>query len=85
MPNYVLLALLKNKKELQKVEQFLNKKYQQIKVVKSYIFNLSMLQTKAFLIMGDPVEVLEQKDNWLRIRYYGKKTIEGWVKKEDVE
>lgn len=85
LPNYVLLALLKNKKELQKVEQFLNKKYQQIKVAKSYIFNLSMLQTKAFLIKGDPIEVLEQKGNWIRIRYYGKKTIEGWVKKEDVE
>ena len=35
LPNYVLLALLKNKKELQKVEQFLNKKYQQIKVSKT--------------------------------------------------
>ena len=85
LPNYVLVALLKNKKDLQKVEQFLNKKYQQIKVAKSYIYNLSMQQTKAFLIKGDPIEVLEQRGNWLRIRYYGKKTIEGWVKKEDVE
>ena len=85
LPNYVLVALLKNKKELQKVEQFLNKKYQQIKVAKSYIYNLSMQQTKAFLIKGDPIEVLEQRGNWLRIRYYGKKTIEGWVKKEDVK
>jgi len=31
------------------------------------------------------VEVLETKDIWIKIRYYGNKTIEGWIKKSDVE
>jgi len=38
-----------------------------------------------YLLKNDEVEVLEEKEDWLRIRYYGKKTIEGWIKKSDVE
>lgn len=41
--------------------------------------------TKSFLIKGDRVETLEEKGEWLKIRYYGKKIIEGWIKKSDVE
>jgi len=41
--------------------------------------------TKMYLIKGDEVEIIEEKDEWLKIRYYGKKTIEGWIKKSDVE
>lgn len=84
LPNFIVVALLKNKKELQKVEMFLNVKYTQIKIAKSFIYSTPNAITKMFLLKGDPLEVLEQKDNWLRIRYYGKKTIEGWIKKEDV-
>ncbi len=85
LPNYILVALLKNNTELQKVELFLNRKFQQIKVAKCQIYNLDMLPTKSYLIKEDPIEILEQKDNWLKIRYYGEKTIEGWIKKEDIE
>jgi SH3-like domain-containing protein len=38
-----------------------------------------------YLIKNDVVEVLEEQEDWLRIRYYGKKVIEGWIKKSDVE
>jgi SH3-like domain-containing protein len=38
-----------------------------------------------YLIKGDEVEVLEEKGEWLKVRYYGKKIIEGWIKKSDVE
>jgi SH3-like domain-containing protein len=39
-----------------------------------------------FLLKGDPLEVLEEKDDWLRIRYYAKtKTIDGWIMRSDVE
>ena len=41
--------------------------------------------TKMYLLKGDEVEIIEEKDEWLKIRYYGKKTIEGWIKKSDVE
>ena len=44
--------------------------------------------TKMYLIKGDEVEVLEKIEVkgvlWLNIRYYGNKTIEGWIKKSDV-
>jgi hypothetical protein len=41
--------------------------------------------TKMYLLKGDEVEIIEEKDKWLKIRYYGKKTIEGWIKRSDVE
>jgi len=41
--------------------------------------------TKIYLLKGDEVEIIEEKDEWLKIRYYGKKTIEGWIKRSDVE
>ncbi|WP_435355899.1 hypothetical protein [Emticicia sp. SJ17W-69] len=41
--------------------------------------------TKMYLLKGDEVEIIDEKDEWLKIRYYGKKTVEGWIKKSDVE
>ena len=45
-----------------------------------------------YLLKNDPVELVEEKDNWLKIKYYPEKngvwtgkTIEGWIKKGDVE
>lgn len=53
---------------------------------KSIIFQQAdALPTKMYLINGDDIEVLEEKGDWFNIRYYGKKTIEGWIKKSDVE
>lgn len=92
LPNYVVNALLDNNKELLKVEAFLDTKYSKIKIAKSYIYGTSMKKTKMYLLKADPIEVIEAKDGWLKIRYYPEKnrewigkTIEGWIKKTDVE
>lgn len=45
-------------------------------------------RTKAYLIKGDQVEVLDVSgawDNWYKIRFKGKKTIERWIKPRDIE
>ena len=41
--------------------------------------------SKNYLKKGDEVEVLEEKNIWLKIRFYGSKIIEGWIKKSDIE
>ncbi|MFC0183754.1 hypothetical protein SAMN04515674_11132 [Pseudarcicella hirudinis] len=56
-----------------------------IKVSKAIIYNLPNTSTQMYLIKGNEVEVLETKGDWLKIRYYGKKVVEGWIKKTDVE
>lgn len=38
--------------------------------------------TKMYLIKGDKVELIEEKDNWLHIIYHGKKDIDAWIQKE---
>jgi hypothetical protein len=54
-------------------------------IPKSVIHTIPKLLTKMYLLKGDKVEVLEEKGEWLKVRYYGKKIIEGWIKKSDVE
>lgn len=61
-------------------------------VNKSIINKQPKQATKMYLLKNDPVEVIEEKDNWLKIKYYPEKngewtgkTIEGWIKKSDVE
>lgn len=54
-------------------------------VKKTIIYSLPDISTKMYLLKNDEVELLEEKDEWLKIRYYGKKIIEGWIKKSDVE
>jgi hypothetical protein len=56
-----------------------------VKSPKSIVYSLSETPTRMYLIKGDEVEILEEKDEWLRVRFYGKKIIEGWIKKSDVE
>ncbi|WP_044171404.1 SH3 domain-containing protein [Flectobacillus major] len=56
-----------------------------IKNIKAYLYSNRVIPTKMYLIKGDEVEILEEKGEWLKIRYYGKKTIEGWIKNSDVE
>ncbi|MFC0186095.1 hypothetical protein SAMN04515674_12326 [Pseudarcicella hirudinis] len=85
IPNYIVKSLLENKKELYKVETFLGVKYAKVKIDKSFIFSSPTKGTNMYLLKGDEVEILETKDDWLKIRYYGSKTIEGWIKKTDVE
>jgi len=56
-----------------------------ILVEKSTIYSEPNQPTMMYLIKGDEVECLEEKGEWYKIRYYGKKTIEGWIRKSDVE
>lgn len=58
---------------------------------KSTIFSKPHQPTKMYLIQDDPVEVVAEKDGWLQIKYYPEKngewtgkTIEGWIRKSDV-
>ncbi|MFC0181746.1 hypothetical protein SAMN04515674_1042 [Pseudarcicella hirudinis] len=63
--------------------------FKKIRFQKRFILDDSFTLTKMYLIEGDEVEILEEKlvkgISWLKIRYYGSKTIEGWIKKTDVE
>ncbi len=67
------------------LSEFLKISLKGIKPSKSLINSIPNKPTKMYLIKGDEVEILEEKGEWLKIRYYGKKTIEGWIKKSDVE
>lgn len=72
-PDFVQEFIKKIKKEkLRKVER------------KTFINNSFFKDTIMYLLKNDEVEILEEKSGWLKIRYYGKKTIEGWIKKSDV-
>lgn len=62
---------------------FLNLEYKILN--KTIIYSSPNSPTKMYLLKGDEVEIIKEKDEWLKIRYYGKKTIEGWIKKSDVE
>ncbi len=65
------------------IDQLIN--YKVIKIGKSIIHSAHNQPTKMYLIKGDEVECLEEMDGWYKIRFYGKKTIEGWIRKSDVE
>ncbi len=56
-----------------------------IKSIKSVIYLIPNNPLKMYLIKDDIVEIIEEKENWQHIRYYGKKVVEGWIKKSDVE
>jgi hypothetical protein len=54
-----------------------------IQIEKSLIFSSPNIPTKMYLVKFDEVEVIAEKDNWLHIKYYGKKIVEGWIRKAD--
>jgi hypothetical protein len=56
-----------------------------ILVTKSNLFSTPNVSTKMYLVKGDEIEILEKKSEWLKIRYYGKKIVEGWIKNSDIE
>jgi hypothetical protein len=56
-----------------------------IRAEKSFIYDKNNIKTKMYLLKNDPVEIIESQTDWLKIKYYGKKVIEGWIKKSDVE
>ena len=56
-----------------------------ITILQSPIFSSPNIPTKMYLLKFDEVEVIAEKDNWLHIKYYGKKIVEGWIRKKDTE
>ncbi len=86
IPTHVLVALKKNNpKDYEFLIKFLDIDFKTITVQKSIIHSAPNQPTKMYLIKGDEVACLEEKGEWYKIRYYGKKTIEGWISKSDVE
>jgi hypothetical protein len=76
----------KSKNEWEFMWRFVDKIKPKRVILKKVVLNSHPdTPTKSYLIKGDEVEVLEEKGEWLRVRYYGKKIIEGWIKKSDVE
>ncbi|WP_337045419.1 hypothetical protein [Emticicia sp. 17c] len=80
------LRIIEPPKPIQDFIKYLRRdKLKKIVSTKSDIYNNLRISTKMYLIKEDEGEILEEKNDWLKIRYYGKKTIEGWIKKSDVE
>ncbi|WP_052502542.1 hypothetical protein [Halarcobacter anaerophilus] len=52
---------------------------------KQPLYKTPPIKTKMYLIKGDKVEILEEKDDWLHILYHGKKDIKAWIPKSAVE
>jgi|LakMenEpi03Aug12_release.lakeMendotaPanAssembly.Ray.scaffolds.fasta_scaffold288551_2 hypothetical protein len=50
-----------------------------------FIYSSPNIPTKMYLKKFDCVEVISEKNNWLHIKYYGKKIVEGWIRKKDTE
>ncbi|MFC0186147.1 hypothetical protein SAMN04515674_12374 [Pseudarcicella hirudinis] len=59
--------------------------YEKIKVDRAIIFSEPEVKTSMYLIKGDEVKIVKEKGGYLKIYYFGKNRIEGWIKKTDVE
>jgi hypothetical protein len=91
LPALFIYKLL-TKYPLSMLEKVLDKTFMKIMNTKATIYSSPDRATKMYLLKNDPVELIEKKDNWLKIKYYPEKngertgkTIEGWIKKSDVE
>lgn len=64
-------------------ETFLKK----IQIKKQYLYNKPNKEskTKMYLIKGDKVEILIEKDDWIYILYKGEKDIKAWIPKSALE
>jgi hypothetical protein len=60
-------------------------KTKQILPSKQPLYSSPNVKTKMYLIKGNQVEVLEEKDDWYYILYHGKKDIKAWIPKSAVE
>ena len=85
--NSTIYSKFKNSKiqELKNLEMFYFSKHFKPINKKAFIYNSINVLSKMYLLKGDEVEIVEEKKEWLRIRYYGKKVIEGWIKQGDIE
>ncbi|WP_258104451.1 hypothetical protein [Marinoscillum sp. MHG1-6] len=67
------------------IEEFLDISFWKVSKLKSTIYSEPNKPTRMYLVEGDKVEVLSGDESWVKIRYYGKKLIEGWLKREDIQ
>ena len=66
------------------IKEYLNIDVKEIIVPKSIIYSEPDNPTKMYLIKDDVVTITEEKDNWVKIEYFGKTLVTGWIKKEEV-
>ncbi|GAL86190.1 SH3 type 3 domain protein [Sporocytophaga myxococcoides] len=64
---------------------FINKKLMKVKSDKAYLYSSMKERTNSYIIKGDIVSVEEESDEWLKIKFFGKKIIEAWINRKDVE
>ncbi|MGB6327805.1 MAG: hypothetical protein WBF48_02665 [Halarcobacter sp.] len=75
---------------IKEIESFNNKVrkkhfYINIQPKRQALYKTPPTKTKMYLIKGDKVEILEEKDDWLYILYRGKKDIKAWIPKSAVQ
>lgn len=51
---------------------------------KAKIYSVPDVATKMYLVKGDKVKIIEQKNGWLKFEYRGTRIIKGWVKIGDL-
>ena len=93
LPNYIVRALMKqNRNDWEKVRQLLPHDYKMVVNDKAIIYSQLGTAIRMYIQKNDVVEIYETKGDWLKIKYYPEKnnkdtgkTIEGWIKKSDVE
>lgn len=56
-----------------------------VRVNKSSIYNAKKELTGMYLSKGDEVEVIKGGGDWIEIKYYGQRIVDGWIKREDIE
>lgn len=68
------------------IKEYLDIDVSVVKASKSVIYsNPGMGATKMYLLKGDVLTVIGEKGEWLKIEYRGKKLVQGWVKKQELE
>nr|WP_321426938.1 SH3 domain-containing protein [uncultured Acetobacteroides sp.] len=51
----------------------------------TYIYSSSYQRSSVIIPQGSAIEILEKNNEWIKIRYYGSATVEGWIKRADIE
>ena len=55
----------------------------EISAEKAIIHTYPGIPTRMYLIKGDMVIVLEEREGWLKVEYEGKKVVTGWIQEHD--
>jgi hypothetical protein len=66
------------------LKEYLNIDVKEVVVPRSFIYSEPDTLTRMYFIKGDIVTVLEKQDGWIKVEYSGRKTVTGWIRKQDV-